>query len=370
MSASSQDWTASDLRLALVKKAAKRAGVGAPPETLSAPTRKLSITLADYIFYYDSSDPEVADDIKDDKMYQLMMTRLETLTAHDAVRSGDISSMRAVAGRQGEARTDVSQKKWLDVVKELIKPGDRDHMLNMITYAPPPPEGPTGVGKTDFKYTFIESALFFKDYSVATSNESDPYTTVHSWADFKYWLRNVDGPKIAMLDELSQELMYSDMNEGKALSNLTKLGRKYNCHILGIGHTGKDIPKDVRRMYLFALKEDKKSAVIGAGLSEDPQTGWMEVENVLHRLKNIPETTTDYKSYTDTGEFDFSITSQSKVRPELKREIDGSKASCRVEGCNQSITDENSFCANHGFQDIDIGIVLNEIVQHSDELNW
>lgn len=364
MSAESQDWTASDLRQALIKKASDQSKIGAPPETLSAPTRQLAVTLADYVYYYDPSDPDVPDDIRDDKMYQLMMSRLETLTAHDAVRNGDVSSMRAVAGRQGQARTDARQKEWLDVVKALFKPDDRDHMLNLITYAPPPPEGPTGVGKTDFVYTLIDSALMFEDYEVATNNNSDPYTTITTFAEYKYWLRQVDKPKIAFFDELSQELMYSDQNEGKQLSNITKLGRKYNCHNLGIGHTGKDIPKDVRRMYMFALKESKKEAKIGAGLTED-QRGWMQIDNEIHLINQIPESTTSYESYDDTGDFSFD---DDNIRKEFKQQFEDNVETCRIEDCDQTILDTQGLCKHHDPSDLDWGDVMYDIVQSN--LEW
>jgi hypothetical protein len=98
--------------------------------------------------------------------------------------------------------------------------------------------------------------------------------------------------------------MFDDMNAGKALSNLIKLLRKYNCHLILVGHTGKDIPLDIRRMVLFALKESKKKAVIGAGLEED-SAGWMQVKNVLYTLRNIPATTIEYDSLGDKGSFVF-----------------------------------------------------------------
>lgn len=319
MSSDSENWTATDLQRALIKKASA-GNPGAPPEILSSPTKKTALALANYIYYYDTSDPDRCDDIENDEMYRLLMTRLETLTAWDATRSGDVSSMRGIAGRNGEGRTDVSQMEWIDVVDDLIRPDDRDHMLNLTIYAPPPPEGPTGVGKSDFAYTFIDTAQKLNSYQISSNNTSDPFEDVQAWSELEEWLESTDGEKIFLFDEGSQELMYDDMNTGKALSNLIKLLRKHNCHLILIGHTGKDIPKDVRRMMMFCLKESKKKAEIGAGLEED-QAGWMQIKDVHHRLEKIPATSISYDSYGDKGSFDFDIGENQEQEDESDSEV-------------------------------------------------
>lgn len=84
----STNWTASDLQQALLQKAAQNE-VGAPPEILSAPTSETALAATNYVFYYDPDDPENPDDIKDDDMYQILMTCLESLTSGDGETEAD-----------------------------------------------------------------------------------------------------------------------------------------------------------------------------------------------------------------------------------------------------------------------------------------
>lgn len=304
------NWTASDLSRELIKKANK-GQAGAPPEVLSAPTRQAAMMFANYILYYDSDHPENPDDITDDEFYRLMLSRLETLTAIDSVRTGDVSSMRAVAGAPDSERVDASSLTWQDKMDALWKPEDEDHMLNLVLYAPPPATGPTGVGKTDAAYSVIEGGqMAYFDHgglTVASNNTSDEFADVESWTELESWLEATDGTKCFLWDEAAQVLMFDDMDAGKALSNLIKLLRKHQCHLIVVGHTGKDIPKDIRRMVLFMLKESKEKATVGAGLEED-NAGWMQIKNVLWRTKNIPETSVEYKSIGDKGSFTFDQT--------------------------------------------------------------
>ena len=294
-----------DLRKALLKKAAD-GEVGAIPETLSAPTQESLNHLIDFLWYYDSGSYDLPDDPMESEMYAWLLTRLESQLVFDASERTHITRMRGVAGPPEGNALDVSSFPMLDIVRKLFRPEDRDHMLNLVVYAPPPPEGPTGVGKTDFAYTLIEGAQMVHPdgIAVASNNTSDPFEDTESWSGLELWLSRTSGTKVFLWDEAAQTLMFDDMNAGKALSNLIKLLRKYNCHLILVGHTGKDIPLDIRRMVLFALKESKKKAVIGAGLEED-SAGWMQVKNVLYTLRNIPATTIEYDSLGDKGSFDF-----------------------------------------------------------------
>lgn len=53
------------------------------------------------------------------------------------------------------------------------------------------------------------------------------------------------------------------MTAGKGIS---KLLRKYNGNLTLVGHTGRDIPRDVCRQLLMVRK---KEATIGVGLKEE-----------------------------------------------------------------------------------------------------
>ncbi|MFD1565586.1 hypothetical protein ACFR99_18815 [Haloarchaeobius amylolyticus] len=308
----SANWTASDLQQALVKKASQ-GKAGAPPEVLSAPTRQTALALANYVMYYDSSDPDNPDDISDDDMYQILFTRLETLTAWEATRSGDVSSMRGIAGApNGDEATDTSSWRAADIItKSLWKPNERDNMLNMILYGPTPTikDGSnTGTGKSDFAYTLAEGGqrAYNGELTVATNNDTDPFKQVEKWSEAEEWMQETDGPKRLILDEAAQGLKHKDMSAGDVLGLAIRLMRKYNCHLVLIAHTGKDIPKDIRRQVVYARKSDKKGAKLGNKLEEDA-AGEMRIKNVEYELKGIPQTTIEYNSYDDKGEFEWDI---------------------------------------------------------------
>lgn len=296
-------WAASDLRSALLQKAFEDRP-GAPPEALSAPTKRSLNFLQNYVLSYDTSDPELADDIEDDPLFNRYFSRMEGHAVFDSKETGNVSSMKAIAGRGGNDRLDLSSWQAIDELEDLWDPDDRDSMLNLMVYAPLPPEGPTGVGKTDFGYSVIEAGQrAYPDLKVASNNTSDDFEDIQSWTALEDWLQKTSGVKAFLLDEAAQVLQFADMNEGKALSQLIKLLRKYNCHLIVISHTGKDIPKDIRRMVLLCRKESKKKATIGVGLNE--VNGDMQIDRELAKFGRIPETRLEFDSITDTGSFVF-----------------------------------------------------------------
>lgn len=319
---SDQNWTAQDLRRALIEKATE-GKAGAPPETLSAPTRKMAMALANYIYYW-TPDEDVRD-IENDEMYQLMMSRLETLTAFDSVRAGDVSSMRGVAGNPaGDDEIDTSSWRAADILKSLWHADDRHQMLNLVVFGPETSllESNTGSGKTDFTYTLVEAGQRAYDEQgktlrVASNNHTDPFATVDKWSEAVEWMEQTDGPKALVLDEAAQNLMYADMSAGRVLSRKINLMRKYNCHLILISHTGKDIPKDVRRKAVWVQKESQKTAVLGNSVEEGDGDA-LVIDDAEYELQNVPPTTVDYESIDDKGEFEWDSVGDEDKETECK----------------------------------------------------
>jgi hypothetical protein len=227
-----------------------------------------------------------------------------TEVATNALAHQNLTQLSYYAGIVGYG-ADASAFPLLTTIKKLVKPDDQNHMLNLVFTAPPPPEGPTGVGKTNGAYTFIEGIrLLVPDIQIATNNASDPFESIHSWGEFKQWVKNTPGRKLYYMDEAAQVLQYKDQSDGLAVSKMIKLGRHYQCDLMFTAHTGIDVPKDLRRMVLFAKKLSQKKIQIGAGLVED-KAGYMNIKNVLYEIDKIPPTTIPYKSIGDTGSFTF-----------------------------------------------------------------
>lgn len=267
----------------------------------------------------------VYDNPEETELWQRVKRDVLTDTLRKARKNNDVATANAATGLSND-RVDAADT-LTDHVRELFRPTDRDHMLNLVIYAPPPPRGPTGVGKSEFAYTVVErGSLAYRmdtgdELQPASNNTTDPWTDVESWTGLEDWLEETDGPKVFVFDEAAQELQYADMNEGKALSKLIKLLRKHNCHLILIGHTGRDIPKDVRRMVMFCRKTSKKKAEIGVGLTEN-QAGHMVIDDVLMRFEGIPPANTEYDDKNDEGTFDFDLEDEDDVDDDKDGGID------------------------------------------------
>ncbi|QGA82013.1 putative ATPase, AAA+ superfamily [Halomicrobium sp. LC1Hm] len=216
----------------------------------------------------------------------------------------------------------------------------------MYVYAPTPPEGPVGVGKTDFSY-FVGAEVgrrVYPDLSIASNVPSDEFTTFSRWSEVEDWLKHTDGKKLFVLDEAAQVLQFADMSEGKVLSKLLKLIRKYDGNIILIGHTGRDVPRDVRRQLLVCRKDSKTKATIGTGLNEENEE--IKVADVHMRLDGIPATEVEYDTL-DEAEFVFDVEDGDD------EDGGGDWDECRVEECGQSIgIDADGFCPAHDSDDL------------------
>jgi len=325
----SQNWTASDLRAALVEKASKNA-VGARPEILSAPTRQTALALQNYVMYYDADDPENPDEIEDDDMYQILFSRLETLTAWDATRAGDVSSMRGIAGSQyDDDRVDLAKWKQYEVLKDLWRQEpvyDKEFtnkILQTIIMSNQIP--PTGRGKSNWLYSLIQFGLLeYPDARVMTNNTSDPFeTTPEQWADLEQEIRNHDGWMILGIDEAAQFLQYADQGSGKAISKRLKLLRHNQCHVIMVAHTGIDIPADIRRQVFIMNKLDQKTTQLGYGIKSMKNDDRMAVANELYRFTNTPATDIEYDDIDDEGiEIKFDKEEQSGNNTAEKEDVD------------------------------------------------
>jgi len=340
VSSDSDRWVAAELRETLEKgnlPALAEAGL-LDPEDL------------DYLISLRQSIP----DAEDSERYQNLLMKAVSGKINDSVEHGNISVMSHATGTPDQ-RVDMSSWQAIDELIDLWSPDDRDDMLNLMIYAPLPPEGPTGVGKTDFAYSVIEAGMrAYPGITVASNNTSDDFDDIQSWTSLKEWLKQEDGTKAFLLDEAAQVLQFADMTAGKALSKLIKLLRKYQCHLIVVSHTGKDVPKDIRRMVLLARKESKKKATIGVGMDE--VNGDMQVDREILKLGNIPETRLSYESIDDTGEFEFDMDDEAGGSDEDSGESDvPDRVSCRGtnkegESCGTLTDHESGYCEWHRSQ--------------------
>ncbi|NEU56267.1 ATP-binding protein [Halorussus sp. MSC15.2] len=337
MTSSDDRWVAAELRESL--------SAGDLPALAEAGL--LSGDDLQYLLSYKRSVP----DAEDTDRYQELLMQAVSEKMNGAIEAGNLSVMSHATGVKSK-RVDTSSWQAVTELVDLWNSDDRDDMLNMMVYAPLPPEGPTGVGKTDFAYTVIEAGMrAYPGLSVASNNTSDEFADVQAWSELEEWLEEQDGTKAFLLDEAAQVLQFADMRAGKALSKLIKLLRKYQCHLIVISHTGKDIPKDIRRMVLLCRKESKKKATIGVGLDE--VNGDMQIDRELLKLGNIPPARLEYESIDDKGEFVFDMNDEDEAGAS---EDDGDESPDRVkcrgvnkegESCGTLTDHESGFCEWH-----------------------
>ncbi|MFC5972400.1 hypothetical protein ACFPYI_13750 [Halomarina salina] len=257
---------------------------------------------------------------------------------YDDVRNGNVGRSSYRKGRGGSESIDASSWGAAEVLTEkLWRPSDDDHMLNLMVYGPAPSIAKgsnTGKGKTDFSYTAIDGgirayAAVGKTLQACTNNTTDTFPTVKTWSEALEWMQETDGPKVLMLDEAAQGLKFQDMTAGDVLSLAMRLMRKYQCHLILIAHTGKDIPKDVRRSVVFARKDTKTRVTLGNKLDED-SSGDMQIRNVEYELRNLPPTNLAYSSMDDEGEFTWDIDDDDSGETEGLGEEDGDFPECEA----------------------------------------
>ncbi|MFC6826528.1 hypothetical protein [Halopelagius fulvigenes] len=152
-------------------------------------------------------------------------------------------------------------------------------------------------------YTLVEiGQTVFPDLRVLSNNTSDPYETVpEQWVDVEQSIRDYDGWQILLIDEAAQFLQYADQGAGKTVSQMLKLLRHNHCHLIMVGHTGMDIPADIRRQVFVLDKISQKKGILGYGITGSSQGDTMQVAQEVLRLDSIPATSIGYDDIDDEG---------------------------------------------------------------------
>ncbi|WP_152417828.1 hypothetical protein [Haloferax mucosum] len=238
----------------------------------------------------------------DDERYQRILEKEVSENIREGVVRGHTPTLNHLTGLS-KNRSGLEGYRTIEELESLW----RDYpAFALYVYAPTPPEGPVGVGKSDFAY-FLGAEIgrrVYPDPSIASNATEDEFQTFQKWSEVEHWLKTTNGRKLFILDEAAQVLQFADMNEGKVLSKLLKLIRKYEGNIILIGHTGRDVPRDVRRQLLVCRKDSKKKATVGTGLKEENEE--IRVADVCMRLDGIPRTNVEWDTM-DTADFEFDV---------------------------------------------------------------
>lgn len=223
---------------------------------------------------------------------------------HDAVQSGDQTILAHLSGKSSTKEViDMAEWRKYEALKDLWRnPAQytqwNNNVFQAVIFSDQIP--PTGRGKTSFAYTMAEVAqAVHPDLNIITNNPSDKFTdTPRKWTELEDMIRQTDDDQWSLLimDEAAQFLQYSDRSEGLTISRKMKLLRHEKCHLILIGHTGRDVPADIRRQMFFINKKSEKRAVLGYGLTKKSKGDRMKVEEELITLKRISHTSIEYNS--------------------------------------------------------------------------
>lgn len=274
---------------------------------------------------------------EDSEVYRRLAGAGMDETIQRAVAHGHKPTMDRVMGRV-EDKPDLSGYRTIEQLEQLIRDMP---VFQMYLYSGKKP--PTGAGKTDF--ALFLSEIFERVYPDAKfgsniqSTDSWAFTTTQ-YSEMLEWLNDTDGKKLFIIDEASQDFG-SNSKEGKALSKLLKLFRKKNANLIIIGHTGRDIARDVRRQVLVCNKHSEKTATVGYGLTEEDEE--IHIANEIQPIKGIPATNREYWSGEETT-WDMDM----DVDDNEDEEAPQCKAVTKASGtrCTQDAT-HGAYCYNH-----------------------
>jgi len=226
---------------------------------------------------------------KDSKVYRTVLKNRTTKYVSKGIKEGDIGVLKRISGRKVKD-TDLSGLKTLKKLK------DRFRSDIYIAYL----AGQMGKGKTDF--ALLMSEIFKEECNgligsnIRSFKEKD--RLVESFEELEGWLEDgtykgrpkqlkglpiVDAwvqkriqrkgrKKLFIFDEASSHASGYDKDSGKVerqFSELLKKFRKYDASLIIIGHTGKDVHPDIRRLVDdYIVKKGKKRAVFYDSVAE------------------------------------------------------------------------------------------------------
>lgn len=285
-------------------------------ETVPKHTGRVPENHREFVAYLESmyqheSHPDLPPNFEDTNLGSSVMELAESKKVSKAIKDGDISTMKYITGIQEYE----NKLNGLHTLREL-----KSHMEGgtYIAYT----FGFMGNGKTDFVNLFGEIAKKELDYTIGTNQktlqEKDRY--IPAFGDLKDWISNGHGfSNLEELEDLRQDnklepkqrkLMIFDEGSNWAsgysndafdtqelLGKLVKIFRKVGAILIIIGHTGKDIHPDIRRLSTHCIhKTGKKTADFYKTVDENGEGQGLEKS-----VSGIPPTNFTY----DTNEICF-----------------------------------------------------------------
>jgi len=248
--------------------------------------------------YDPSVHPEMPEKFTETKFFKRALKKYATEAATKAIQEGDSQRVSFVTGKPGYTN-DVSGMQTLQRLEEWLMK-DTARMLYLA--------GHMGTGKTALAHLMMEVVMHRYsqdgvDPDVRTNIRSSELDTINNYPDLEEWMTtgSVDDEKWFIFDEASSELSGYSHDRARVeqlMSSLVKRMRKNGVSLVIIGHTGKDLHADLRRLCDFVKKQSKKTADLYATVKGGEGAG-----HVL-RLDGIPETSLEFDT-EDEAQWDW-----------------------------------------------------------------
>ncbi|QSJ05051.1 putative NTPase [Haloarcula virus Hardyhisp2] len=249
---------------------------------------------------YEGKHSDMPHFFKNTQMGKIMKKKSATRTATNAVQEGNISQMKFISGKQSYTNDISGIHTLIDLRNKLGKDAYIQYLF-----------GHMGNGKTDFAILQAEISHIEHNTDVATNikslaEEREHVTYIPQYGDLLQWL--ADGAKVKSIDQIAELEIdvqdklfifdeasshasgYSDdaYETQKKLGTLVKKIRKVGGNLIIIGHTGKDVHPDIRRItndcvsksslktaeYYHAVNEQGNGEGHKETISGIPQTNW------------------------------------------------------------------------------------------------
>jgi len=250
--------------------------------------------------YYDGLLDEP---IEETRIGQLIISNAATETIDEAVRHGSVSQMKSATGLTGQERE--GGDLYRDAAEELSHEG----AIGLVFGAP-------GSGKTA---TTLDVALAWKIRTggalIGNTSWDGFDRVVRSDREMLESMAEIEGPVLAILDEIAQELSgFGSGNKAAeqfsdSLLFIRKKEAKHGPHpkrgsVLLVGHTRTKTAKSIRRVASLAIEKPSRSDPGRARLleSEGGKDDWQEGAD----YKGLTDTAEDYPEH-EPSEFDIEL---------------------------------------------------------------
>lgn len=245
---------------------------------------------------------EIPTKLKESKFYKDLLKNQTSKYISKAVADSNVSVVKRITGKKIH-ETDISGLKTLRKMKNRLK---EDVYIAYIM-------GKMGTGKTDFALLLAEIYKYDLNGSVGSNISSCTETKYISELDeLKSWLESNSSHKLFIFDDASNFASGHAKSKAKVekkFLDLLRNFRKNKADLIIIGHSGKDIHKEIRSHVVDFIKKhdgNKKKASFYSNIKN------RELRKLQFTVNNIPETNFDFDT-NEKAKWNWNIETDNKI---------------------------------------------------------